>query len=380
MQSRELSQKYLVNSVAGGPVRETKPFIVDSDSAMLKRNDELSKNARRLWGAMRAIADGTTGEVRKNDKWFSPEAIDRAAEMCKCVRMPAMRELLETGYVTFVRPRVLRFIGHRQRMVLGCIRYTVYRRPVAPANRTLGKGAEKHPIKSRVLLRSISSTVEKTDQQDLPNPPITAHPHSPVADFAAPLNEQSGDRSSSPTANSTADDDSALQPSFESKTNKHRDAARSRLLKEGEPAQLIDERFSMFEGRASRPPTSEEFYLTAYRNEDIASEIRLNREAQTRIEANVGAGIEIVRDYSLPLKSDRLAPIERKTADPPAKQLALPPMPEAVSRTPDVPSPAECADLIRKSLGGLAKQKDLLKGENHVAAVAEGGTYGTGTQ
>jgi len=135
---------------------------------MLKRNMQLSKNARHLYMTMRALANGRTGELKLNGRWLPAVAIDSDAEMCRDVRMSAMRELITFGFVTTDRERIERFIGGRKRVVLGRTRYRVHRQPMSPCS--------KISKKPNVLLKSISSTVEEIDSQDLSNPPCLPAP------------------------------------------------------------------------------------------------------------------------------------------------------------------------------------------------------------
>ena len=44
--------------------QDRKAFIVDAPATMLKRNSSISRNARILYNAMRALADGKTGELK----------------------------------------------------------------------------------------------------------------------------------------------------------------------------------------------------------------------------------------------------------------------------------------------------------------------------
>lgn len=132
-----------------------KPFIVDVDASLLKRNIELTKQARHLYTTMRAISCGRTGALKIRDRWLKATAIDAAAEMCRDVRLRAMRELIALGLVTMEHKRVERVIGGRKRVVFDAVHYFVHRQPVA------AKNAKKQPF----LLESIFSTVEKIDSQ-----------------------------------------------------------------------------------------------------------------------------------------------------------------------------------------------------------------------
>jgi hypothetical protein len=126
-----------------------------------------------LYGAMRALADGRTGEVRIGKRWLRGESIDAAAEMCRDIRMRCMRELEAAGLVSFERERVLRVVRGRRREVLGRTRYTVHRLPI---------GVVRAP--APVLLQSISSTVEEIDSQGLPKAPSPSTASGGVEGFA----------------------------------------------------------------------------------------------------------------------------------------------------------------------------------------------------
>jgi hypothetical protein len=144
------------------------PFIVDMPAPMLTRNTELSRNARNLWGTLRGLADGKTGELRIKGQWMKATYFDRKAEMCKNTRLPAMRELIATGYVTVKRPRVWRMIGGRMRAVAGPTQYTVHREPAPRIDQQSKDSSKVH------LQESISSTVQKMDSQFFSNPPLRA--------------------------------------------------------------------------------------------------------------------------------------------------------------------------------------------------------------
>jgi len=146
-------------------------FVVDLSAKMLRRNKRLSKNARRLYGAMRALADGQTGELRIGKRWKRGEEIDAAAEMCREVRFAAMHELLDAGLVTREFEMVVRFIGGRRRAVRSRVQYTVYRTAQKP---NVSGGANPEIVeKPCILLKSISSMVEKIDSQVLSRLPST---------------------------------------------------------------------------------------------------------------------------------------------------------------------------------------------------------------
>jgi hypothetical protein len=176
------------------PPSPKSPFIVDAPAPMLKRHDQLSKNARHLYMTLRALADGRTGELKVNGRWLRAKVFDAAAEICRNVRLAAMNELIAAGLVTLEFERVLRFIGGRRRAVRSRCRYTVYRtaqkpnvlrgsdaQTVAkPRHRTAQKpnvsgGSDPKIVeKPRILLKSFSCTVQEKDSQVLSRLPSAA--------------------------------------------------------------------------------------------------------------------------------------------------------------------------------------------------------------
>jgi hypothetical protein len=187
-----------------------KPFVVDAPAPMLKKHAQLTKHARTLYMTLRALADGVTGELRINGRWLKATVFDRAAEMCRDIRMRSMRELIALGLVTLERRRVWRVLGGRMRSVLGEARYTVHREPVPKNHQKANKSSKVD------LLKSIPSTVEEIDSQYLSNPPLGAgsvlvcsskvlaeqrnHPHQSTAvkdedDCSSTVNENSKPKS-----------------------------------------------------------------------------------------------------------------------------------------------------------------------------------------
>ncbi len=198
-------------------------FIVDAPATMLKRNPELSRNARSLYGTMRALADGKTGHLKIKGQWLRASVFDRTAEMCRCVRLRAMRELVAYGLVSVERERVERFIGGRRRVVLGRCRYTVHRQAVAP----------KTIKKPRILQESIPSTVEEIDPQYLSTPPCRAVPSEGVEN----LKLFSG--------NAVGCDHQNLHPaddgfSASASKNSNTVTAKTLLLSKGHDSQMVD--------------------------------------------------------------------------------------------------------------------------------------------
>jgi hypothetical protein len=94
--------------------KKKKKFIVrEVDASLLRRNAALSKNARHLHGTLRAMGDAKTGEVRIGKHWYTPDQIDREAEMSHNTRKTAMRELIRAGLAHLDRPRHATIIKER---------------------------------------------------------------------------------------------------------------------------------------------------------------------------------------------------------------------------------------------------------------------------
>jgi hypothetical protein len=110
-------------------------FVRDIDASLLRRNAELSKNARLLHGTLRAMADARTGELRIGAHWWTPAEISRESEMCERNRKTAMRELVAAGLAHPERERRSitvkdRMSGRlRKRDVLGPAHYYVSQTP-----------------------------------------------------------------------------------------------------------------------------------------------------------------------------------------------------------------------------------------------------------
>ena len=145
--------------------KKRKPFVVAAPATMLKKNPQFSKHARNLCMTLLALADGKTGQLRINGRWLKATVFDRAAEMCRDIRMRAMRELVAAGNVTVERPLVRRTINGRMRAVLAEAQYTVHREPVPKID-------SKPSNSSKVdLLKSIPTTVDGSNSQYVSNPP-----------------------------------------------------------------------------------------------------------------------------------------------------------------------------------------------------------------
>jgi hypothetical protein len=236
-----------------------KPFIVDAPATMLKCNAEFSRNARILYQAMRSMADGKSGHLKIRGRWLRACEFDRAAEMCRCVRLRAMRELVTFGLVSVERVRVERFINGRRRVVLGPCRYTVHREPT-------------------VLQQSISSTVEEIDSQVLSNPPMGAG----GSGFPAfEVSMGGAHKSSSAPRQRTSDDDEARSPqstlkgngnpnpSVEEQSHVEKIIGRAAPILEkcGEDPIFVAEALAFIDQRshdAGTVPGSERYYIVAY--------------------------------------------------------------------------------------------------------------------
>jgi hypothetical protein len=242
-----------------------KPFVVSAPATMLKRHAILSRNARFLYTTLLGLADGQTGELKISGRWLKATAFDRAAEMCRDVRMRCMKELIAFGFVTFRRERVKRFIKGRQRVVLGAYQYTVHKNPC-------------------VLLKSISSTVEEIDSQVFPNPPVRAG-GSLFPDSENALARERAKSSSAPPHRTIDDDDlfssqSNLNPNVNGKINPNGSVeneqsridklisrAAAILERRGDYPLFVAEALAFIDQRshdAGTVPGSERYFLVAY--------------------------------------------------------------------------------------------------------------------
>jgi len=177
------------NVTHGKIPRQAKPeFILRETPAwLLSHQDWISDGARKLYLAMRGLADAKTGELAvpgRGDeaRWIKPKTIDRKAGMCDETRKKYMRELLALDAVRHERKRITRRVGSRLRAFLGVSRYTLLelKRPIAASNAvsSTAKIEEKTQIVSvdavsstakakTGLLRPTSSMVEEIGHEDL---------------------------------------------------------------------------------------------------------------------------------------------------------------------------------------------------------------------
>lgn len=239
-------------------------FIVDAPAKMLRRNAHLSKNARRLYLGMRALADGKTGELRNGDHWYDAKEIDYAAEMCRDIRMPCMRELVAAGLASFERERIVRKVRGRRREILGRTRYTVHRPPTELSRESFAPTRAK----PRVLLQSISSTVEEIDSQVFPEAPIPVGSGFSDSPFQGKSDGEETSSSSSPPS-AKRDDDSLPPPDgedLEANIQRHIEKAKNLLLRKGWPADVADATVHLIEERSDRSgtiPTSAQYFIAS---------------------------------------------------------------------------------------------------------------------
>jgi hypothetical protein len=84
---------------ATSPEPYARLFIVDVPASLLKRNANLSKNARRLYLTMRGLANGKTGELAIRGCPLDWRYISRQAEMGRDAWQRGVRELIAAGLV-----------------------------------------------------------------------------------------------------------------------------------------------------------------------------------------------------------------------------------------------------------------------------------------
>jgi hypothetical protein len=133
-------------------------FICDLPADLLKRNPKLSRGARALYGTMRALANGKTGELAIRGNPLDWQYISKQAEICRRTWHKLLHELVESGYVRCERERVVIWKNGRRRVVLGHSRYFVHKQP-------------KNPRKPIALQRGISCKVQEVPPQISSNTP-----------------------------------------------------------------------------------------------------------------------------------------------------------------------------------------------------------------
>jgi hypothetical protein len=184
---------------------ESKPklFIVDVDARLLKRNVELSKGARSLYGTMRALADRRTGKLAIRGKSLDWQTICRQAEVSHCTWRKYRRELLAVGLLWEQRDRREYFDHKNGRMRVGLGKTTYCVRLHAPGQKTVKKPTN--------LLGANSSTIEELAPQYTQT---TSKPCGATAFAVRPVLEPALEplsifepQSSSPTATPKTNDD-----------------------------------------------------------------------------------------------------------------------------------------------------------------------------
>jgi hypothetical protein len=173
-----------------------KPFVCDVDATWLKKNPNVTKNARSLYGTMKALANGKTGKLCIRGNPLNWEFIRRQAEVCKNVWQRSLKELIDIGLVSIERERVTIYRDGRKRSVLGRATYLIHRQP-------------KTVRKRRILQEPFSSTVQKKGAQDFQRHPEAGAPG--LSGSGSDRKKEYREQSSSPTAN--ADDDSRVNVS-----------------------------------------------------------------------------------------------------------------------------------------------------------------------
>jgi hypothetical protein len=220
--------------------KNKKPFVLYRTPAwLLVSQNWISDGARKLYLAMRSLADQRTGELAipgrgNEERWIKPKTIDRKAGMSDETRMKYMRELISLGAVQFERKPVKRTIKNRLRKVRGVSRYTLL--PLKPPIANIHAGSttaknqqseESEPqdgvsttAKSTTakgengLLQPNSSTVEEFGSQDLSKP--TTGAAVPSRDAVAGSSFESSDRQGS-RQSTTTKPATALSPEIENK-------------------------------------------------------------------------------------------------------------------------------------------------------------------
>jgi hypothetical protein len=257
-----------VAAIARADLSRPREFVVDFPAKMLRRNERLSKNARHLYVTLRALADGDTGQLKIKGRWRKAKEFDAAAEICRDVRLAAMRELIDAGLVGLEFEMAVRFIGGRRRAVRSRSQYTVHRTAQEPND---SGGADPQFVeKPRILLKSISSTVEEIDSQDLSKLPPPATASGGVVGVPSAEKRES-DKSSSRSSPPKADDDLFFYPDLEAlepKIQEPIEKAKTRLLKDGLDPHLVSAGLQLIEERADYLGTTPQFasyFIVAFR-------------------------------------------------------------------------------------------------------------------
>jgi hypothetical protein len=243
------------------PVKTKKPFIVDLEAPFLKRNpkqgndEQLSKDGRTVYVALRALANGRTGELKIGGNWLKATVIDAAAEMCRDLRMKAIRELQAFGLVTVRRVRRVRMIKERRRTVLAECQYIVHKTPIKNACGSSTSPANVGPV----LLESISSTVDRIDSQY----------YSKHLQAGAALDSENSNNRESRISRSSSPNEAKRDELFSAnylldRLHQIRNAAREKLIRHGLDAAFVDESLDFIDENAeisASVPNSPAYYI-----------------------------------------------------------------------------------------------------------------------
>jgi hypothetical protein len=171
----------------------SKPFICDVPATFLKRSTKLSRSARMLYMAMRALANGKTGELAIRGNPLDWRYISKQAEIGRNVWQRCLKELIAAGYVTREREIVEHYKDGRKRMVWGRAHYFAHRQP-------------KTVKKPMILPMPLSCTVEEKGTQIFSETPYCLERGAPPASEEQKSVERRDIKSSS-GAPPTLDDD-----------------------------------------------------------------------------------------------------------------------------------------------------------------------------
>jgi hypothetical protein len=303
---------------------DAKSYIVDIDASLAKTLG-LSKNAEHLYYALRRLADGKSGELRfKDGTWMKATYFQKAARVCRNVRLRCMGELIRVGLVSMKRPRKLQEIRGRIRAVSGGCQYTVFKCSTP-------KVGQKPNDSSRVLLqKSFSSTVEEKDPQVFPETPIGASGSVLGSGGENSVREHRSSSSESPAETPSPDDRDVCfpirenhelnvnpnsQPNPATKEGQNQNhltridrqiekiKARAQTFLEGRgglDSIYVRQAILLIDSRAIEIPASVNYYLTAFEAlglEDlykIEEEVKWIRANGTRAEKNIAFVHDIV--------------------------------------------------------------------------------------
>ncbi len=155
-----------------------------------------------LYGTMRGLANGKTGELAIRGNPLDWRFIAREAEIGRDQWQRLLRELLAAGYVTRERERVEHYKNGRKRIVLGRARYFVHRQPKAVK-------------RASILLVPDSPTVEESGIQISSETPYTIQRFGVAVESEREKPREGKQQSSSPSK----DDDGSPVSSLDSEAN-----------------------------------------------------------------------------------------------------------------------------------------------------------------